>query len=151
MGSTTSKAEPPTSHECQTWNDMNSTQLPSTVPTTDSKTIPGIPQDVIDEILDHLSTDSDPGSLRACALVSKSWVQSSQRHLFRAVGFNSRDVDGWFKAFPVPEESPAHHVRDLRVWIGGGNSVPEKFFEYIHWFTNVEKLSLCGFGGSPPV
>jgi len=118
---------------------------------TETAVMPRIPQDIIDEILDHLATDSDLGPFRACALVSRSWVQSCQQHLFRDVGFNSRDVDRWFKVFPVPEESPAHYVRELRIWIGGGNCVPEKFFKYIHWFTSVEKLSLYGFGGAPPM
>ena len=167
MGSQTSKTNHSTSHEYQTGNNTNDTRFPSTVPTTDPKTLTTerptpvktettailrVPQDIVDEVLDHLAqaTDSDPGSLRACALVSRSWVQLCRHHLFRDVGFNSRDVDRWFEVFPVPEESPAHHVRDLRIWVGGGSCVPEKFFEYTHWFTNVGKLSLCGFGGVPP-
>ena len=47
--------------------------------------------------------------------------------------------------FSVPEESPVHHVRDLRVRIRGADRVPDKFFEYILWFTDVE-VSLFGNG-----
>ena len=89
-------------------------------------------------------------SLRICSLVSKSWVQSCRRHLFRAVDFTSWDVGLWVKTFPVPEESPAHHVRDLSIRIGGSRPVPEKFFEYTEWFSNVERLYLLGHGGVWP-
>lgn len=119
-----------------------------------------VPQDIVDEILDYLATDSYPSgflysgtitSLQACALVSKSWVQSCQRHLFRIVEFTSRNVNGWAKTFPVPDESPAHHVGDLRVWTGGKDSVPENFFEFTQWFSKLEKISLIGYGGTPPL
>ena len=49
------------------------------------------------------------------------------------------------------EESPANHVRDLRVWIGGANCVPERFFEYTSWFTNTKRVCLGGGGGSSPI
>ena len=110
---------------------------------------PRIPQDIVNEIADHLAIDLDFQSIRACALVSKSSARACRRHLFRIVAFTPRNVDRWFKTFPVPEESPAHHVRDLRVWIGGDGCVPEKFFKYTPWFTNVEKISLFGHGGVP--
>jgi len=124
---------------------------PTRVPVKAKTVIIGhrIPQDIIDEIVDHLAIDSDFQSIRACALVSKSSVQTCRRHLFRIVAFTPRDVDKWFKTFPVPEESPAYHVRDLRVWIGGDGCVPERFFKYTPWFTNVEKISLFGHGGVP--
>lgn len=117
-----------------------------------------IPQDIVDEILDHLAADSDisgslrtctSASLQACALVSKSWVQSCRRHLFRIVIFTSRNVDRWPKTFPVPEESPAQHVRDLRVWTGGRCGVPENLFEFTQCFSKLEKISLIGYGGTP--
>jgi len=60
-------------------------------------------------------------SLQVCALVSK--VQPCHRHPFCAVFFfTSRGVDGWFELFPVLDESPAHHVRDIRAWIEGNHS-----------------------------
>ena len=108
--------------------------------------IPGVPQEIVDEILDHLATDSSFRALRACALVSKSWVPSCRRHLFYTARFTSRDMDRWLKSFPAPEESPAHHVRELRVRIVGDHCVPERFFEYARWFMNV-KMSLLGSGG----
>ena len=109
---------------------------------------PRIPQEIIDEILGHLAVPTNPdfGSLRSCALVSKSWVQSCQRHLFHTVLFSARDMNRWLEVFPVKEESPANHVKDLRVWIGGYDCVPERFFEYTSWFANVKKVALTGNG-----
>jgi len=106
--------------------------------------VPRIPQDVIDEILDQLATYSDLESLRACSLVSKSWVSSCRPHLFHTAFFNSESVPGWLKTFPSPEESPARHVRHLRIQIGGLRFVPKTFFGCIPWFTNAEKIFLLG-------
>jgi len=117
---------------------------------TETVIIPTIPQEIIDEILDHLATNSKFRSLQACALTSKSWVQSCRRHLFHTAIFTSGSVREWFETFPVPEESPAHHVRDLRIYIGGQDWVPQNFFEYTSWFTNVRILTLLGRWGFPP-
>ena len=124
------------------------TRRPASVETK-TITFPGIPQEIIDEILGHLAADSAVVSLRSCSLVSKSWVQPCQRHLFHTVIFASNYVDRWLKMFPELEESPARRVRDLRILIGGHNRVPEKIFECIPWFTNTQSLSLLGYWGSP--
>ena len=110
---------------------------------------PTIPQDIVNEIADHLAIDSDSRSIQACALLSKSSVRPCRRHLFRTVAFTPKNIDGWLKTFPVPEESPAHHVRDLSIWIGGGGCVPEKFFKHTPCFINAERISLLGHGGVP--
>ena len=111
---------------------------------TKAAVVPRVPQEIVDEILDHLATDSDIGSLRACALVSTSWTPSSRRHLFHTVTFAPGDTSRWLKTFPVPEESPAHHVKDLIFSSWGYNDVPQKFLECLPWFTNVEKTTLQG-------
>ena len=108
-----------------------------------------IPQKIMEKIPGHLTADSDLRSLRACALVSKSWAQSCRRHLFHTVSFTSRHMDKWLKTFPVLEESPACHVRDLRVEIGWRDPVPEKFFEYTPQFTDVQRISLLGHMSLP--
>lgn len=109
--------------------------------------LPRISQEVTDEILGHLSARSDFKSLRSCALVSKSWFPPSRRLLFHRVFLTSRDTGRWVKAFPVPEEGPACHVRDLRFSFIGSDTVHEKFCEHAQWFSNVERLSLLGYGG----
>ena len=53
-------------------------------------------------------------------------------------------MDKWLYMFPVPEESPAHHFRALRITISGVNWFPDKFFERAPRFTNVRNLSLFG-------
>ena len=110
---------------------------------------PRMPQEVIDEILCRLAVDSDPNSLKSCTLVSKSWATSCRRHLFHAVTFTLRNMNRWLEAFPVPEESPAHLVRDLGFQVGGGDYAPENFLEHIPWFTNVERVSLLAQQGRP--
>ena len=127
----------------------NASKVESPATETNTVTIPRTPQDVVDEILDHLATDSDFGSLKTCALVSKTWVPSCRRHIFHTVQFTPRDVDRWFKTFPAPEESPARYVRDLRVCMGTFPYIPEKFFEHIWWFADVERISLLGYEGTP--
>ena len=127
---------------------------------TRAVTVPIIPQDVVDEILDHLATDSDLNgtlrpraiaSLRACALVSKSWVQPCRRHLFHTVVFTSRRIDRWIQTFPVPEESPAHYLKNISVWFGDDILVPEEFWKYTEWFANVDMLCLLLFEELPPL
>ena len=110
-----------------------------------------IPNEVLDEILKHLIADSGScnNSLRSCSLVSKSWVPSCRRHLFHTIIFTPRDVTRWLKTFPVPKESPAHYVKDLRFSLGGHYGAPEKFSKHTPWFTNVEKMALTMNTTSP--
>ena len=112
-------------------------------------TIPTIPHDIIHEILDHLASDSDLRSLRACSLVSKPWVQPCQRHLFHTVVITPANARKWLKSFPAQDESPAYHVKDLRLEIGQVSRIPEEFFERIPWFTDVDRMSFLGYGGVP--
>jgi len=113
------------------------------------KAVPRLPQELIDEILNHLapSHNSDFRSLRSCALVSKSWVRACRRLLFHTVVFTRVGMERWLERFPVPEESPAHLIKHLYVWIGAYHYVPDKFYQYTPWFTNAENLSLLGYKG----
>ena len=113
---------------------------------TKAVNIPIIPHDIIDEILDHLAADSGSRSLRACALVSKSWAQSCRRLIFHTAFATSRSMYNWFKIFLVPEESPACYIQDLRICIGGDGRAPEKFFEHTSCFTGVQTLHFFGYG-----
>jgi len=128
-----------------------STTRPLTSAKTETAVIPRIPREIIDGILDYLATDSYSAVtfLRSCSLVSKSWVPPCRRHLFRFVTFDLRNVDRWLEAFPRPEESPAHHIRELCVRFGGRDCIPEGFFEVTPLFKNVEKLTLMGLRGLP--
>ena len=141
MGSKTSKGERPTPNQ-----NFPETPRYFTHPICIAMAIvPRIPHDIIEEILNHLATDAGVGSLRPCALVSKSWTPSCRRHLFHTVDFTSKRVDRWLKTFPIPEQSPAHHARILRIWVGGPGWVPDEFFEHTPWFTNVHSIYLLGW------
>ena len=113
---------------------------------------PRIPNEILDEILNHLIADSGScdDSLRSCSLVSKSWVPSCRRHLFHTIIFSSRNVAKWLKTFPVPQESPAHYVKDLRLSFGRRYGAPEKFSKHTTWFTNVEEMVLTMTATSSP-
>jgi hypothetical protein len=120
---------------------------------TKATAVPRLPQEIIDVILDHLAANSDFKSLvglRSCAVVSKSWVPSCRRHLFHTILFTPKATARWIKVFPVPEESPAHHVRDLR-FSTRGRTYHCTPFEYFPWFTNVEKVTWSGLEGFPPL
>jgi len=109
--------------------------------------VPGIPREILDEILDYLVADSDLSSLRSCALVSKSWLPSCRRHLFHTVHFTFGTILSWQKAFPVPEKSPAHYIRDLCVSTGGPDGSPGGlFFRYAPWIMDVERVTFWGDG-----
>ena len=118
---------------------------PSTSAKTKTVVVPRIPQEIIDEILDHLATDGSK-LLKSCSLVSKSWVPSCRRHLFHTVAFSRKNIPRWLRIFPVPEESPAHHVRCLWFVVRGYEDTPKKFFEHASWFTNVEQVTLKAGG-----
>ena len=111
--------------------------------------IPRIPQEIIDEILGRLAPDADRRSLQDCALVSKSWLPSCQRNLFRTISITCADTDRWFNTFPVPEESPAHLVRNLSLTVRPGDIFFGRFSDYLLWFTSVESLTLLWRGGVP--
>ena len=105
--------------------------------------VPRIPQDTINEILDHLVADSDFGSLRASALVSKSWIPSCRKHLFYNVDFTSKNMNRWLKTFPIPDQSPARYVRNLRLWI---RRIPRGLFKHSAYLKNVRRMFLVGWG-----
>jgi len=72
-----------------------------------------LPPEILDLIIDHLH--DEPTALKACCLVSKSWVPRTRRHLFALVEFRALEfpVEWWKKNFPDPSNSPAHHTRTL--------------------------------------
>ena len=71
---------------------------------------------MVDSILDYL--DDKPATLKACCVVSKSWVPRARRHLFAHVKFDISDspIEMWMKRFPDPSNSPAHHTRTLSIF-----------------------------------
>lgn len=103
--------------------------------------VPRIPPELVDEVLDHLSDDM--ATLRTCSLVAKSWVHPSRRHIFNKVFFVAYDITRWNKTFPNPADSPARHVRDLSFSFIQPD-VPIHFADRMPYFSNVQKLTLIG-------
>ncbi|KAJ7697189.1 hypothetical protein B0H17DRAFT_1197589 [Mycena rosella] len=78
-----------------------------------------LPQELIDNIVDLLS--SSPTDWRTCALVSGSWVNAAQAHIFREVAFHSEPRRSnerlWSRFHETLLASPhlIRHVRHLAV------------------------------------
>lgn len=74
-----------------------------------------LPPEILGLIIDHLRGNQT--TLRVCCLVSKSWVPWVRGHLFARVEFCTvdRPFQLWSKAFPEPDNSPAHHTRNLSI------------------------------------
>ena len=75
-----------------------------------------LPPEILDLIFDHLRNELN--TLRACCLVSKSWIMLARRHLFSRVKFCSSGstLKSWMRAFPDPSNSPAPYTRTLRLF-----------------------------------
>ena len=78
-----------------------------------SPSLPDLPPEILDLVVDHLR--AEPATLKACCLVSKSWIPRTRRHLFASVWFGPSSIQPWKKLFPDPSTSPAHHTRILEL------------------------------------
>ena len=75
---------------------------------------PPLPPEMLDLIVDFLH--DEPDALRACCLVSKSWVYRARGHLFAHVEFSLKShIKLWKRTFPDPSNSPARHTRSLSI------------------------------------
>jgi len=79
--------------------------------TTTTTTIPRLPQELIDHIIDHVN---DRESLKACSFVCSQWSPRTRKHLFSQVEFASqRDLERWCaRIHPGPSGLPSL-VEDL--------------------------------------
>ena len=100
-----------------------------------------LPPEILDLIVDHLHYE--PAALKACYVVSKSWIPRARKHLFAHVEFEAYNLERWRKTFPDPSNSPAHHTRSLSILYplkvtAEGTDVGG----WIRTFRNVEHLEL---------
>jgi len=102
-----------------------------------------LPPEILDLTIDHLH--DEPTALKACCLVSKSWVPRTRKHLFALVEFRTLQspVERWKKNFPDHSNSPAHHthtlcIRNLPTLIAADTEVGA----WIRSFRNVVQLHL---------
>ena len=73
---------------------------------------PHLPPELLDLIVDLLHDDHD--ALKACCLISKSWIPRTRKHIFVDIVFvNKWDLKWWKDTFPDPSTSPAHYADTL--------------------------------------
>jgi len=75
-----------------------------------------LPPEILDGIIDQLN--DEPTTLKACCLVSKSWIPRTRKRLFAHVKFGAGEhhFASWMKTFSDPSNSPAHHTRSLTIY-----------------------------------
>ena len=113
--------------------------------------LPSLPPEILDSIVDHLY--GQPSELKACCLVSKSWVPRARRNLFAQIEFTSGQypIRSWMNAFPDPSSSPGHHTRslhlfDLNTIIAASLVAPT----WVRHFCHVEKLHVANIALDDP-
>ena len=101
-----------------------------------------LPPEILDLIIDHLR--DEPTTLRACCLISKSWVPRTRIRLFDRVEFSSSGptLKSWIQAFPSPSNSPTHYTRSLHLsYFAVLNVLP-----WIHSFNHIVELGVVSVG-----
>lgn len=78
--------------------------------------IPALYPEIIEDILRHL--ESDKAALMACALVSRTWVYTTRRHLFRNLQIREAQPD--LVPFLANTPTISRHIQELRL----GHSSP---------------------------
>ncbi|KAF9780909.1 hypothetical protein BJ322DRAFT_288496 [Thelephora terrestris] len=105
--------------------------------------LPFLPPEILDLIVDHLH--NEPTALKACCVVSKSWIPRSRRHIFARVRLDAvKATESWAKAFPDPSDSPAHYTRNF--WVHGLRAVTADLLPWIRSFRHLEELTMKMFG-----
>lgn len=109
-------------------------------PSIDTPRTPRLPQELLDEIMDHLA--DDPTSLRRCSIAARALVSSCRRHLFRRIEFWPHNLPTWKRTFPDPSTSPAAYTREIRIQLA--SDAPTQLADYMPYFSNVRDLTLIG-------
>ena len=107
---------------------------------------PPFPPEIFDLIADFLHDETD--TLKACCIVSKSWVHRTREHLFAHVEFTwARNFKLWQKTFPDPSDSPARYTRSLSIDKSEIVALVDTGVgDWIHTFSGVVRLQLATFG-----
>jgi hypothetical protein len=73
-----------------------------------------LPPEILDLIVGFLH--DEPDALKACCLVSKSWIHRTREYLFAHVEFSMKShIRIWKKTFPDPHNSPARYTGSLSI------------------------------------
>ena len=119
-----------------------------------------LPPELLDLIADHLH--KEPATLKACCIVSKSWISRTRKYLFAHIQFFSpmRSVELWKQTFPDPSSSLAPYTRtfsflefhsttlvnpDVIGWIRSFDRVENLFLGFIRDSHGASLVQLHGF------
>ncbi|RDB17354.1 hypothetical protein Hypma_001999 [Hypsizygus marmoreus] len=88
---------------------------------------PGLPQELLDHIIDDLRDDF--ATLKACSLAFRSLITRSQIHLFATICISSIERCRCFRSVLNLNPTLSHHVRDLEIiylssWVEGDTDLP---------------------------
>ena len=96
-----------------------------------------LPPEILDYIVDFLHNDQNV--LKACCLVSKSWVARTRKHFFSEVELpTEEDLELWRKLFSDPSTSPAYFTESLHV--GCADAVTSADAETGGWLTGFARI-----------
>ncbi|KAF9648099.1 hypothetical protein BDM02DRAFT_2349858 [Thelephora ganbajun] len=85
-----------------------------------------LPEELLDEIFSHLSP-LDSRVLQNCSLVSKSWLQPSQRLLFAIIIIGPATYRSWLDNISPTNTGLLRHVRLLACRFGGGGTADSRW------------------------
>lgn len=111
-----------------------------------------LPQEIWDEILEQISTDSGRPTLIACALVATRWRGRSQKLLFSSVDINEDNYERWVNGV-VRSDSKARLLEYVHsMWYSrclGSNryrmqDLAEVSGEYLSALPNLHRLTFTG-------
>ena len=120
-----------------------------------------LPPEILDLIVNHLR--DDPTTLKACCVVSKSWIYRTRTHLFANTEFHApkSHIELWKKTIPDPSNSPAYHTRRLLIrgfltvtaadanvggWIRTFHNLVHLHLESLNWEERVPLIPFCASG-----
>jgi len=111
---------------------------------------PSLPREILDHTVDLLHDDQD--ALKACCLVSESWVPRAREHLFTKIEFNlEKHLESWKKTFPAPSTSPAHYAKTLIIRCAAVVTVGDaEAGGWIRGFSRLVRLEMDSLGCYPP-
>jgi len=116
-----------------------------------------IPQELIDKIIDGIwDADDSPShaATRAASLISRSWVDRSQHHLFHDIKFSCDDLR-WCDAVPPDPNGVLRHVRSLTIQASGidgwwiDKSSLEHALPYFNSFRDIQVLRVQNWDIDP--
>jgi len=139
----------PTRLRCKSsaWECSLSVELPTEM---------NIPQELIDKIIDGVWDGDDCPShmaTRAASLISRSWVERSQQHLFHDIKFSifGPHFECWCDAVSPDPNGVSRHVQSLTIQAGGivGQWIDKETLEhglpFFGSFRNVRVLRVCNW------